>query len=212
MSRSRLRLSVGRLSRLAPGVASSVFVPSVELPAFAFPSSSGCHRSNFQLAPVVPPLALPKARRPACAFRLYPPVRPVSLRLPTRVGCLAPASCGWLSRLSSGAPSSGVVPFDRLPAQSFTNPLILLPVSFQLAPSSGSSATSAIHFRLTARSSVGQTLRISRLCMQVQIMSFVWIAMAPFRPPKGAVDKYRKSRGGGQIRAGNHCLITRAGQ
>ena len=137
MSRSRLRLSVGRLSRLAPGVASSVFVPSVELPAFAFPSSSGCHRSNFQLAPVVPPLALPKARRPACAFRLYPPVRPVSRRLPTRVGCLAPASCGWLSRLSSGAPSSGVVPFDRLPAQSFTNPLILLPVSFQLAPSSG---------------------------------------------------------------------------
>lgn len=75
-----------------------------------------CLRLNFRLAPAAPPLALPKARLPACAFRLYPSARPVSeasrlassaqipgflwLALPTLIGYSVLRPCA----------------FDRLPA------------------------------------------------------------------------------------------------
>jgi hypothetical protein len=94
-----LRLCLWLSFRLAPSAPPPACLRlSFQLAPSAHPLA--CLWPNLQLALAVPPLALPKARRPAFAFRLYPSVRPVSRRLPTRVGCLG-------SRLpAAGSPDS----------------------------------------------------------------------------------------------------------
>lgn len=129
-------------------------LPLAELPACAFCPSSSLPLAELPACAFCSSSGLPLAEPPACAgcsssgssggqasgFRLSlvpsgpsgHPGSPDSRRLPW-----FPASRGWHSRLSSGAPSSGLVPSTDFRPQSSTHPLILLPVSFRLSPSSG---------------------------------------------------------------------------
>ena len=113
-------------------------LPSAELPACAFCSSSGLLSAELPACAGCSSSGSSEGQASGLRLSLVPsgpsglPASSDSRRLPW-----FPASCGWLSRLSSGAPSSGLVPSTDFRPQSAINPLILLTVSVQLAPSPG---------------------------------------------------------------------------
>lgn len=154
---------------------------------------------NLRLAPAADPSGSSGGQPSDSRQALSPPARPVAPHLLTRVrrsGFRLPVA--GLSDSRRAAPSSGVVPSTDFRPQSSAPPLALPPASFQtcvrrLDPS----ALPAIHFRLTARSSVGQTLRMGRLCTQVQIVDRVWILWSAFRHRCGAgfMGRFNESPG-----------------